>query len=559
MRKWDYKKVFITLLAVWFLINFLQAIFTEVFPDEAYYYMYGKYLAWGYFDHPPMIALMIKISSIFFNGILGVRLMSVLLQLGTLTLIWKSVEIKEPEPSHVFLFFIIAGSLWMFSAFGFISTPDVPLLFFTALFLYSYRKFLAGQSWTSVGLLSLSMAGLVYSKYQAVLVIGFVMLSNLRLLKMYKFWLAGIIALLFLSPHIHWQFVNDFPSLKYHLVDRSDGFRWRFFFEYVPNQLVVFNPFILGIVFYVLIKFKSNDLFTRALYFLIIGFFGFFWVTSFRGHVEPQWTLACSVPMLIILQNRISESEVLKKYIRKIVLPALILMLVFRIFLVTNLPLAKTLEINGKEETYKFIDSVADSLPVVFSSSYQSPSLFTYFTGKISFPVSVLDTRQTQFDIWQFEENYQHKPAFITSTREGRSKLYEIDKVRFAGYITNSLQTTNRVRIVFDPLPEVLNSGDTISLSIKISNTGRSDVDFNHYDFPVSVYSVYLKEKEIILNPVELSEPVNIINQKETLNRLLKTRIPDLPAGEYRFGISLYTSLGTTLNSTFVKIKIPKK
>jgi hypothetical protein len=558
MRKWDYKKVFITLLSVWFIINFLQAIFTEIFSDEAYYYMYGKYLAWGYFDHPPMIALMIRIGTLVFCGTLGVRLITVLLQLGTITLVWKTLKLKEPEPLQVYLFFIIAGSLWMFSAYGFISTPDAPLLFFTALFLFSYKNFLEDKRWRTVGLLSLSMGGMIYSKYQAVLIIGFLVLSNIKLLKEYKFWLAGIVALLLLSPHIYWQFANDFPSLKYHLVDRSDGFKWKYVFEYIPNQMVVFNPLILGLVFYVLAKFRPGDLFTRALYFLIIGFIGFFWLTAFRGHVEPQWTLACSVPIILILYNKIWESKSLKKYVFKIVFPTLFLLLVFRIFLATNLPLVISLDINGKEEKFKSIDSVANNMPVVFSSSYQSPSLFTFFTGKVSFPVSCLDTRQTQYDIWQLEKNWQHKPAFIATTREGRSKVFEKEKIQFAGYETSSLQTTNRVRIIFDPPPESVKGGDSISISIKLSNPGGYDVDFNHFDFPVQICSVFLKEKDISVIPVELSAPINILYQGQSLNRTIKTVIPDFPTGEYKLGISLNTFLGTTLNSTFVKIKISK-
>jgi len=158
MIKWDHKKIFFALLVTWFLINLLQAIFTEVFNDEAYYFMYGKYLAWGYFDHPPMIALMIRISSLFFTGLLGIRLMTVLMQLGTLYLTWKVLEGRDNEPNQPLLFFIIASSLWMFSAYGFISTPDAPLLFFTALFLFSYKTYLKYLSWKSVILLSLSMA-----------------------------------------------------------------------------------------------------------------------------------------------------------------------------------------------------------------------------------------------------------------------------------------------------------------------------------------------------------------------------------------------------------------
>ena len=559
MIKWDHKKIFFALLVTWFLINLLQAIFTEVFNDEAYYFMYAKYLAWGYFDHPPMIALWIRISSLFFNGLLGIRLMTVIMQLGTLYLTWKVLEGKDNEPNQPLLFFIIASSLWMFSAYGFISTPDAPLLFFTALFLFSYKTYLKDLSWKSVILLSLSMAGLIYSKYQAVLVIGFVVLSNLRLLKMYKFWLAGLVAILLLFPHIYWQFANNFPSLKYHLIDRSDGFRWKYVFEYIPNQLVVFNPLIFGAVIFVLIKYRPEDLFTKALNFLIIGFIGFFWVTSFRGHVEPQWTLSCSVPMIILLYNRISISDSLKKYVRRFVTPSLILLLLFRVFLVTNLPIVKSLELNGKEEKYEYIDSVANNLPVVFLSSYQSPSLFTFFTGEESFPISTLNSRQTQFDIWQLEKKHQHKPAFVADTREGRSQVFEKGNIKFTGYKTNSLQTTNRIKIVFDLPVKFMTTGDTISVSFTITNPCDYDIDFNHFDFPVQVCTVLIKGKATYVNPVVLSEPIGVLRRGVSLKRTFRSIIPDLPTDKYRFGISLKTALGTTINSTFEKIDITKK
>jgi len=466
MTPWDNKKIFFAFLTAWFLVNLLQAIFTEVLSDEAYYYMYGKNLDWGYFDHPPMVALLIRISSLFFDGNLGIRLMTVLLQLGTLFLIWKILAVKEPGPAQVFMFFIIASSLCMFSAYGVFTTPDGPLLFFTALFLYIYKNYLKEQSWRTVIILSISMAGLVYSKYQAVLVIGLVVLSNLRLLKMYKFWLAGIVAVLLLSPHIYWQIANDFPSFKYHLVDRSEGFRWLYFFEYIPNQMAVFNPFILGAIIYVLIKYRPEDLFTKALYFLIIGFIGFFWLTSVRGHVEPHWTIACSVPIIILLFNRISQSQVLKRYVRKCIIPSLILLFLIRIFLITNLPLVSYVGFDGKEEKYKFIESVSNDLPVVFLGSFQGPSLFTFFTGKESFAISTLYTRQTQFDIWQLEKNYQNKPVFVAGYEVVGSKLFEKGRIKFTGFKTDSLQTTNRMKIVYDEPMKTMKSGD----SIKIDN-----------------------------------------------------------------------------------------
>lgn len=80
LEKFGYKKVFYLLLALWFVFNIFQALLMDVISDEAYYGLWGKHLDWGYYDHPPMVALLVKISSLLFNGNLGIRFMTLLLQ-----------------------------------------------------------------------------------------------------------------------------------------------------------------------------------------------------------------------------------------------------------------------------------------------------------------------------------------------------------------------------------------------------------------------------------------------------------------------------------------------
>ena len=89
------KNHFYLLLALWFIVNFVQAIFTEINPDEAYYALYGKHLAWGYFDHPPMVALIPFIGSMILKGNLAVRFITVILQIPTLILIWKHLDFSS--------------------------------------------------------------------------------------------------------------------------------------------------------------------------------------------------------------------------------------------------------------------------------------------------------------------------------------------------------------------------------------------------------------------------------------------------------------------------------
>ena len=76
-------------LFIWFIVNLMQGLFTEIHEDEVYYALFGEHLAWGYFDHPPMVALMTFLSSLFFSGTLGVRFFTIIASCLSLWVIWR--------------------------------------------------------------------------------------------------------------------------------------------------------------------------------------------------------------------------------------------------------------------------------------------------------------------------------------------------------------------------------------------------------------------------------------------------------------------------------------
>ena len=84
---------------IWFVINLLQGIFTEIHEDEAYYALFGEHLAWGYFGHPPMVGLMTFLSSIFFSGTLGVRFFTIIVSCLSLWVMWKIATYNSPIDS----------------------------------------------------------------------------------------------------------------------------------------------------------------------------------------------------------------------------------------------------------------------------------------------------------------------------------------------------------------------------------------------------------------------------------------------------------------------------
>ncbi len=68
-------------------LNLVQVAFTELTSDEGYYWFYSRSLEWGYAEHPPLVALMVRIGYALFPNELGVRLVNVILNaLGVLLL-----------------------------------------------------------------------------------------------------------------------------------------------------------------------------------------------------------------------------------------------------------------------------------------------------------------------------------------------------------------------------------------------------------------------------------------------------------------------------------------
>src|SRR5450759_1573613 len=159
-------RLFTFFLLIWGCINLLQAWLTPLNNDEAYYWMYSKYLDWGYFDHPPMIALMIRTGYLFFHNELGVRLMVVLSQITALLIIWSLTDKKHSRKNeNILLFVMLVAILPVFNIYGFIATPDAPLLLFSAVFLLAYKRILNDDNWQNTLFLGFSMAALMYSKY----------------------------------------------------------------------------------------------------------------------------------------------------------------------------------------------------------------------------------------------------------------------------------------------------------------------------------------------------------------------------------------------------------
>ena len=551
---------FFWLLLCWGLMNVIQAFVTPISEDEAYYWMYSRFLAWGYFDHPPMIALFIKAGNLLMDGELGTRLITILSQLTCLVILWKLIDEQTPSVKKILLFFGIVASVVMFQVFGFIATPDAPLLLFTSLFLLGYKRFLEKESLKHILVMAIAMAGMMYSKYHGVLVILLVIFSNVRLLINWRWWIACLIGTFIFLPHILWQFNFEFPTLQYHLVTRARPFRWRNIIEYWPNQLLTFNPLFLGAVVFILFRFRPSDIFQRALHFIIAGFLLFFFTATFRGHIEPHWTTVACLAMIVLLYKHVIESITIRNYVYRFLFPSIILLLAMRMTLVFDI-IPMGLKLHGQKEWCTALGSIAKDQPVVFFNSYQNPSLYTYYTGKPATSLDGVSYKKTQYDLWNFDEAFVGKKVILVTGKEipASSPLGHAHSRKKYLYPVGDFITTRKIHISYDyPSNTSLKAGDIISLQATLHNPYPFAINFQDETLPIVFQASFMKNGKQKSFALALPTPeISSIQPNQTKSVRLQFLVPDVPTGRYFFGIVLKAGvIDGTFNSTFIPVHV---
>ncbi|MGB0870903.1 MAG: glycosyltransferase family 39 protein [Flavobacteriales bacterium] len=223
------KKTIFYILFSFAIIRFLVCILMGVQPQDVYYFYYAENLDLSYFDHPPMIAYFLKISTTIFGKSAAVlKLTDFVFSTGTLYFFYKLSKYFLSERRAIFSTLIFGSSL-LLSLLSIISTPDVPLIFFWTLSLLQILSALNNDKWFDWILVGLLMGLTFDSKYTG-LILGaslvlFLLLSNTHRRKLFSY--RPILALLFfliaISPVIIWNYQNDFISLKFQSSGRANA------------------------------------------------------------------------------------------------------------------------------------------------------------------------------------------------------------------------------------------------------------------------------------------------------------------------------------------------
>lgn len=281
-------------------LRLVGAAWTPLTFDEAYYWIWSKNLAFGYYDHPPGVALVIRLGTMIAGDTeLGVRLVSILLALPMSFAVYRSAEILFGGRRVAATATILLNVTLMTAVGTLIVTPDSPLLVASSFVLFFLAKVLEsgrGVWWLAVGV---AVGVALQSKYTAMffgpaILVWLISVPKLRRWLL-SFWLylGGLVALMVFSPVILWNADHHWVSFIKQLGRSITDFKPAFIGELIPTQIAFATPlvFILGAMgLYALMRREGGALASRALIsamFWTITLY-FLW-HSLHARVEANW------------------------------------------------------------------------------------------------------------------------------------------------------------------------------------------------------------------------------------------------------------------------------
>lgn len=549
-----------TYLLVWTLINVLQSIFLNITPDEAYYWVWSKQLAWGYLDHPPMVAWLIKPGYALIRHELGVRLIFTII--STLSLL---VLHHLTAPIHFAAFFWLSLACLPLQLAGFHALPDVPLIFFSLLFLFSLKKYLNKDSLGLGLLLGFLVAGMLYSKYHSILILLPVIFAIPSLFCRKSFWLALLFAIALMLPHLIWQYQHGFASLEFHLRERSwwhEPYKLINTLKYLILQPIIIGPLMGFLMIFALVKTKIENAFQRLLVFQIAFVYLFFFLITFNGGpVHRHWTIP-ALPAILFLSIKFFDNhfERFKKILTYTGGFSLITFLLARSFLIYDY-LPETIQHDpnhGWEAWAKEIEAQAGGRPVVFISSFGDAARFEFYSNIQVTSISNIYDRRSQFDLWERQKDFIGKEVLMISQDPswiyGKTDSFYTSKgLKYYSSIADNFAAYPLIEIQTEARNYRVKQNEKISIPIKVSNRFYSEeaLSINAEAIPKLGYQIFKHGATVI--EIRTDQKIEDIQGREIDIDML---LPELP-GKYKVKFCVYTSqCPPTQNSRIINLSV---
>jgi 4-amino-4-deoxy-L-arabinose transferase-like glycosyltransferase len=316
----------VAIVTVAAIVRLVLAAIVPPLPDETYYWDWSRHLAAGYFDHPPGIALLIRLGDLLLLPF-GLGATPLAIRLGPVVAGWiaavatTAIARRLAGEAAATRAAIIITVLPLAAAGLILATPDSPLLAATAVGLYCVVRALQSdvassdslEWWTATGLI----LGVAFtSKYTSIfLPVGVVAAIVLRQPLRRRLlepgpYVACVVATLVFLPVLIWNSQHEWTSFVYqvrHGLAAPQGSAllaaWKHEGDFFGGQAGLASP-ILFVMLCIAIgrglrRRTADERFVLATVALLS--FAFFINSALRQRVEPNWPSPAYIPGVALL------------------------------------------------------------------------------------------------------------------------------------------------------------------------------------------------------------------------------------------------------------------
>ena len=267
----------------------------ELGNDEVYYWTYALHPQWNYFDHPPIVGWLIRLTTanLSLHTELFVRSGAIVSSAICTVLIYKIGSFIKNSEAGWYAALLYTASIYSSIIAGTFILPDSPQMAFWLWSILLLVRILrlpqdsdqSGKLWLWFGVSTgLCIMSKVHGVFLWFAVILYAMFFCRSWFKDKSIYISAIITLVIISPIIIWNITNNFISYTYHGSRVSlvgAGIQWDGFIRELAGQFFYNNPL--------------NYLLIWSTIFLV-------WKGKFPNHKrEVRLLLCCSLPLIFVL------------------------------------------------------------------------------------------------------------------------------------------------------------------------------------------------------------------------------------------------------------------
>ncbi len=405
------------------VFRLLYAIILPIAPQEAYYWNYSRHPALSYFDHPPIAAYFIRLTTSFGSSGFAIHLAAIIISVLMALALYQLTKMLFDE-IVAFWTVVVLNLTFIYALGAMIITPDAPMLLFWVLTMTACVKIDRDEGNIWWILLGIFLGAGFDSKYPMVFAglgtIIFLLSSKERRQHFRTLWpyVALAVSIVVVLPVLYWNYSTHWASFLFQTERRASElirFRADYFFGFVGTVLAIYGFLPLPLLFAGIIEaIKKSFIEKSSAYILIISFslplVLFLFPLATKSWVKMNWTAPAFIGWFIAAVAYYFNYRDEKKWVRVwgnicLVFIALALIAVHIIAVAPNIYVGRGDYFSGWKELAAKVEVIRAEMPgpyFICGYEYKTASMMAFYLKDNPETVSnnIIGEPGLEYDYW---------------------------------------------------------------------------------------------------------------------------------------------------------------